>query len=138
MPSDRNRMSRAGDYVLGLMDEAERERAEHDLEIDPAFRDAVLKLAERIHAFDRFEPPPGQPDEEWRQIAQRLAGLPQMHAGRPQETQQEQSASRAKPVIGASPQPIGIGLHTTGGRRGLFIVFALAAAFALGFLVGRL
>ena len=32
-----DRMDRAGRYVLGLMDDDERERAERDLEIDPAF-----------------------------------------------------------------------------------------------------
>ena len=43
MTGEADRMSRAGSYVLGLMDEADRERAERDLEIDPAFRDAVVR-----------------------------------------------------------------------------------------------
>ena len=45
-------MSRAGSYVLGLMGEAERERAERDLEVDAEFRDAVLHIAERLHLID--------------------------------------------------------------------------------------
>ena len=53
MASESDRIARAGDYVLGLMNDAERERAERDLEIDPAFRDAVVQLAERMHVFDR-------------------------------------------------------------------------------------
>ncbi len=48
-----DRMDRAGRYVLGLMDDDERERAERDLEIDPAFRDAMMVIAERMHVFDR-------------------------------------------------------------------------------------
>ena len=47
-----DRMDRAGRYVLGLMDDDERERAERDLEIDPAFRDAMMVIAERMHVFD--------------------------------------------------------------------------------------
>ena len=38
MANDPDQMTRAGNYVLGLMDGKERERAEHDLEIDPGFR----------------------------------------------------------------------------------------------------
>ena len=53
-----DRMDRAGRYVLGLMDDAERERAERDLEIDPAFRDAMVEIAERMHVFDHMPAPP--------------------------------------------------------------------------------
>lgn len=132
MSADRNRMARAGDYVLGLMDEAERERAERDLEIDPAFRSAVLELAGRMHVFDRSALPTGQPEEQWQQIARHIAGLPQMHPAQPGSSRQ------AKPVIGTSPQPIGKGLHATGDWRGFVIALGLLAAFALGYLAGRL
>lgn len=56
MASESDRIARASDYVRGLMNDAERERAERDLEIDPAFRDEVVRLAERMHVFDRAEP----------------------------------------------------------------------------------
>ena len=39
MASESDRIARAGDYVLGLMNDRDRQRAERDLEIDPAFRD---------------------------------------------------------------------------------------------------
>ena len=78
MASESDRIARAGDYVLGLMNDTERERAERDLEIDPAFRDAVVQLAERMHVFDRAEPAGG--DERWKLITQRLAELPQMRS----------------------------------------------------------
>ena len=39
--SDRDRIDRAHSYVRGLMDPAERERAERDMEVDAEFRDAL-------------------------------------------------------------------------------------------------
>ena len=60
--TDGDRMERAGNYVLGLMDDSERERAERDLEIDPSFRDAVVEIAERMHVFDRTAAPDKTPD----------------------------------------------------------------------------
>jgi len=59
MASESDRVARAGDYVLGLMNDRDRERAERDLEIDPAFRDTVMRLAERMHVFDRTGRPSG-------------------------------------------------------------------------------
>ena len=86
MASESDRVARAGDYVLGLMNDRERERAERDLEIDPAFRDTVMRLAERMHVFDRAGRPSGGSDR-WRLISQRIAELPQMRAvGRDEDT----------------------------------------------------
>src|SRR3954470_2700568 len=75
--TDGERFSRAGSYVLGLMGEADRERAERDLEVDPAFRDAVFKVAERMHKIElpRVE---GGPANDWKRIAMHIAGMPQM------------------------------------------------------------
>ena len=128
MPGDRHRMSRAGDYVLGLMEEAERKRAERDLEIDPAFREAVLTLAARLYAFRSSEP--RVDDEQWRQVARHIAGLPQMR-------DPPQSVPRAKPVLGGAPRPVGRALHAIGGGRGLIVALGLMAAFALGYLSAR-
>ena len=61
-----DRMDRAGRYVLGLMDDEERERAERDLEIDSAFRDAMVEIAERMHLFDRFPAADETPQDHWR------------------------------------------------------------------------
>lgn len=74
-------IARAGDYVLGLMNDAEREPAERDLEIDPDFRDAVVQLAERLHIFDRAEGArwPCPAIIGWL-VIQRLAELPQMRS----------------------------------------------------------
>ncbi|WP_245462924.1 hypothetical protein [Mesorhizobium sp. M7D.F.Ca.US.005.01.1.1] len=101
MAGESDRIARAGDYVLGLMNDKDRERAERDLEIDPAFRDAVVRLAERMHVFDRAEPADGE--KRWKQITQRIADLPQMRTS-------GLSDARSPTVIRSLPQrPHGIG-----------------------------
>jgi anti-sigma factor RsiW len=125
MASDSDRMARAGDYVLGLMDDRERQRAERDLALDPAFRDAVVRLAERMHVFDRSRPSDGE--ERWRLITRRIAEMPQMHLDGPH------TDGLKRPVIPGRP-PYAIGLRVLGGRRGLLTALALVAAFVLGYI----
>ena len=130
MVGERDRIGRAGDYVLGLMSDTDRERAERDLEIDPAFRDAVLQLAERMHMFDRVEKP-ALPANHWALVTQRLAELPQMRS--------VGLGNDAKPVIRSlSRPPYGVGVHSLGGRRGFVVAIVLIVVFALGYVVGRL
>jgi len=132
MVGERDRIARAGDYVLGLMNDTDRERAERDLEIDPAFRDAVLQLAERMHVFDRAEKP-ALPANHWALVAQRLAELPQMRS--------VGLGNDAKPrtvIRSLSRSPYGVGVHSLGGRRGAVIAIVLIAVFALGYFVGKL
>ncbi|TPL12600.1 hypothetical protein FJ938_01665 [Mesorhizobium sp. B2-4-14] len=128
MAGEGDRIARAGDYVLGLMNDTERERAEHDLEIDPAFRDAVVRIAERMHLFDR-----GRPAEEadrWKLITTRIAELPQMRSA---------GLDDVKPVVhGLARKPHGFGVHCLGGRCGMIIAAALIAVFVFGYLMGRL
>ncbi len=78
LSADGDKLARAGSYVLGLMSEADRERAERDLEIDPAFRDAVLSIAERMQALDFAPQKDMAPAERWKLIAERINELPQM------------------------------------------------------------
>lgn len=127
-----DRTARAGDYVLGLMNDAERERAERDLEIDPAFRDAVVQLAERMHMFDRAEKPGGLPGNHWQLVTQRLAELPQMR------TSGLGNAGSPAVIRGLPQRPHGIGLHALGGRRGFAVAIGLIVAFGLGYLAGKL
>jgi hypothetical protein len=130
MAGESDRIARAGDYVLGLMNDAERERAERDLEIDPAFRDAVVQLAERMHIFDRAEP--AEVKERWKQITQRIGDLPHMRTSGLSDV-----GSRAV-IRSLSQRPHGVGLHTLGGRRGFVVVVGLIAAFVLGYLFAKL
>ena len=130
MASESDRIARAGDYVLGLMNDRDRQRAERDLEIDPAFRDTVLRLAERMRVFDDAAPV----DDRWKLVSQRIADLPQMRLAALGEAE-------AKPpvVIHRLERPAyGVGVHSLGRRRGTVIAIALATAFALGYLAGQL
>ncbi|RTL95505.1 MAG: hypothetical protein EKK31_29520 [Hyphomicrobiales bacterium] len=135
MSSESDRVARAGDYVFGLMNDRERARAERDLEIDPAFRDTVLRFAERLRALDPAAP--GGDGNRWELVTQRLAELPQMQA---------RLAGLAPPESEPPPamihrlerKPYGVGLHSLGGRLGFVIALALLTAFALGYVVGTL
>lgn len=131
MASENDRIARAGDYILGLMSDRERERAERDLEVDPAFRDAVVRLAERMHIFDRAGTPDDSAEDRWKLITQRIAELPQM---RPASLD---GGETERPVIRTLARPPhGTGLHALGGRRGMLIALGLAVAFALGYAAG--
>ena len=99
-------MSRAGSYVLGLMDEADRERAERDLEIDAEFRDAVVRIAERLHLIDLGPAPEPDAADQWKLLAQRISEMPHMrppgaHAGSDAGRHGKPVADRARPACRA-------------------------------------
>lgn len=116
-------MKRAANYVLGLMDVIERARAERDLEVDPDFRAAVLRVTERMHLLD-LKPDTASADA-WRSIAARITELPQMR-GSPSPT--------VGPSQGAAPT--GISLHSVSGPRGRLIAIGLITACAVGYVAG--
>ena len=134
-----DRMGRAEDYVLGLMTETERVRAERDMALDPEFRDCVLELARKLQRLHDTRRPEKSADEAWNEIAERIAELPQMAgvARAPQQEGGRQQARPAKPRV-VRRRPVGHGLHETGGGRGLVLVLGIAAVFAIGYLVGYL
>lgn len=154
-----DRIDRAERYVLGLMDDEERERAERDLEVDPAFREAMVEMADRMHVFNRA-PAAGetQPDA-WRLVKERIAAMPQMRAAETDwkaqsgRTAPDGEAPPDKPVAfgrrrsdrlhamtapETPPRRVGMGLHSVPGRRALALALALIAAFALGYVAGVL
>lgn len=130
MTSDADRMARAGNYVLGLMDPAERERAERDLERDAAFRDAVLRIAERLRLVGAS--PNEAADMRWSAISAKIGELPQMRGKKFSES--------GKPVLQPPAPParrtVGVGLHSVSVWRGLVVAVALIAAFVLGYAIG--
>jgi anti-sigma-K factor RskA len=129
MPGENSRVARAGDYILGLMSDAERERAERDLEVDAAFRDTVMQMAERMRVFDRAAPDTDPPDDDrWKFIAGRIAELPQM-----QFSVAGGSTTRAADSSRTGRFSL---LSTTGGHV-LAIGASLILAFALGYLAGK-
>ncbi|EHK59394.1 hypothetical protein [Allomesorhizobium alhagi] len=125
MIDEGDRLARAGHYVLGLMDDEERERAERDLERDGAFRDAVLRLAERMHVLDADPAPDGR----WRAISERIAELPQMRGVAP-------AVALAAQQIAGRAAIRRIGLHSIPGWRAVLAAACLIAAFALGYVAG--
>src|SRR5688572_9107878 len=114
MGAEGERSKRAGDYVSGLMNETERARAERDLEMDPAFREAVLRIAEEVRLFDR----PASPDENsqrWNRVMQRIAQLPQMR--------EVDTTGLAEPPHSDSRRHVpGASLRTLPSRRAIFVV----------------
>jgi anti-sigma-K factor RskA len=127
MMDEGDRLARAGHYVLGLMDDEERERAERDLERDGAFRDAVLSIAERMHVLDTGPAPDGR----WRAISERIAELPQMRGVAPYRI------LPVAPQIAAPKTTIHrVGLHSIPGWRAVLMAACLIAAFALGYIAG--
>lgn len=138
-----DRMDRAGRYVLGLMDDEERERAERDLEVDPAFRNAMVEIAQRMHVFDRMPAPEKPSADVWRLIKEKIAALPQMRAApaaepAPQATFGRRRSDRMRSTIVAetSSKTVGVGLHSVPGPRALMLALCLVAAFALGYVAG--
>ena len=129
MPLDAERLARAGNYVLGVMNAEERERAEHDLETDPAFRDAVVEVAERMHLFDL--PQPGHAVDRWRDVAARIGEMPHLRAV-------PGAADTPARHVPRHRRPIGRGAHETGTGRARAIAIAIAVTFALGYVAGRL
>lgn len=131
MTGEGDRIARASDYVLGLMNERDRERAERDLEIDPAFRNAVMQLAERMHLFDRAGNDAETASRPWQDIAAHIAAMPQM------PPLNQDRMGNATSVIDDPRPPIGIGLQALPSRLAVSVAAGLIIAFALGYLAGR-
>jgi anti-sigma-K factor RskA len=127
MIDEGDRLGRAGHYVLGLMDDEERERAERDLERDGAFRDAVLRLAERMHVLDAGPAPDGR----WQAISERVAEMPQMRGLAPAAT-----LTAAQQIAGRKAAIRRLRSHSVPGWRAALMAASLIAAFAVGYFAG--
>lgn len=131
MTGSGERMARASEYVLGLMNDRDRERAERDLEIDPAFRDAVMQLADRMRIFEHVDA--GLEDNRWRLVADHIATLPQMRLS------SLDGSDRLPPPAAGTPTPPRLtALPGAAGARAWWIAAAIALAFAFGYAAGRL
>lgn len=129
--NDTDRLARAGNYVFGLMDEAERERAERDLERDASFRDAVMEIAER-QRLARLGEAPGM-EGRWQAVSAQLAGMPQMQALQNELKPAVASPAAAKePPSGAMPSR----LDRSTVLRLAMLATALLTAFMLGYVMG--
>lgn len=133
----KDRMTRAEDYVFGLMDEQERARAERDMAVDAEFRDCVMVLAERLRRLREPEGPISISDDAWNEISERIAAMPQMAGG--------EAAARLAALGVPAPDSSRKGFlrvkrpfaHQFGGWRGGIVAGALAAAIVVGYLAGQ-
>lgn len=126
MSSDSDRYGRAGDYVMGRMEPAERERAERDLERDPQFREAVLRLSERIRRSDVVA------DRElWQAVETGLSNLPQMRAAVPAAASTDIKSRRRSDsaVVPSQPQA---------SWKSTLLVAGVAAACGASYVAGDL
>ena len=124
MSSDSDRYGRAGDYVMGRMEPAERERAERDLECDPQFREAVLRLSERIRRSDVVA------DRElWRAVEAGLGNLPQMRAAIPAVPGSTGRTRTRSDAVPSRPHPLA-------GWRGALLMGGVAVACGASYVAG--
>jgi anti-sigma-K factor RskA len=123
MRGESDRLSRAGSFVLGLMSEADRQRAERDLVVDPAFREAVLKFAERLQVLDVVPHKELGGAEQWRLVATQIGEMPQMR-----RVVEDGTAPAGKVWA------VGRGLLSRRSRQAVYAA-SLIAAFAAGYLV---
>ena len=122
MSSDTDRMARAGNYVMGLMDADERERAERDLERDQSFRDAVLRTAERLQMFSQ---PDASAVTRWNEVSSHLSALPQMRG------------TMRSMGIPLAPRPQAVTWRRSRPLTAALGLVVLVATFALGYIAGQ-
>jgi len=135
MTGNDERMGRASAYVLGLMDDDARERAERDMLTDPEFLACVARLANRMRSRPAAAP------ETWEAIARHIADLPQMKGMKDGAAPAPEAAAawpeRAAPhlrklrVIGSSPSALG-------GLRGSIVAASVLVALCIGYAGGLL
>ena len=124
MSSAEDRIARAGEYVLGLMDEDERRRAEADIATDAAFANEVARFADQFEALQANLEPDEATDELWQAIAARLDQKGGLHS----------AADTSDDV--AAPLPARRSSRFEGWRNAL-LAACLVAAFGLGYLGGQ-
>jgi anti-sigma-K factor RskA len=107
---------------MGRMGPTERERAERDLERDPKFREAVLRLAERLRRADS-----GADAALWQSVEAGLSSLPQMRA-----VVAPSARETAPPRASTERRAAG----PLGGWKGALIVAGVAAACGASYLAG--
>lgn len=136
--TSQERTMRAGDYVLGLMDEADRARAERDMTIDPEFREAVWSLAQRLEALDRSAPLEPVSDTLWSRIEAGTAGTSQQT--RLELVQSDMAASGTPLTAPDRHGVLGLRRPMSGffrGARGTALAATMLAACALGYVIGQ-
>jgi anti-sigma-K factor RskA len=120
MSTEDDRLARAGDYVLGLMDEAERARTERDMAGDPALRAAIERLSAQMAALDDTAGRDPVPEGLWPAIEARLDSADVVEAPPPAI---DLAGRRAAPARASAWRPA-------------LMAASLAAALGVGYLAG--
>lgn len=81
--TDEDRKALAGEYVLGLLDDAARADVELRMADDPALRKMVLALAHQMNKLDAALPADPVPSDLWNRIKGRIGGVTQDGAPAP-------------------------------------------------------
>jgi anti-sigma-K factor RskA len=97
MSEQSERMERVGNFVLGLMDEAERRAAEAAMRTDPEFRQAVEAFSRSMSPLDLAAAPDPVPAGMWDKVAAATAGLAQDTVAQP--------AATVVPITNTAPRP---------------------------------
>lgn len=135
--TSRDRMTRAEDYVFGLMNEQERARAERDMQVDPEFREYVTVLAERLRRLHRTREGSPVADTDWNEITTRLSQMPQMGGG---DVGTRMAGFGLPAPDGEAKGLLRIrrpGAQQLAGWRGTVVALALAAAMVAGYIAGQ-
>ncbi len=125
MSGDSDRYGRAGDYVMGRMEPAERARAERDLERDPKFREAVLRLSGQIGRRDAVAR-----SDMWQAVEAGLNSLPQMRGAASTRPSRAVPARRRAERADAPPHPLA-------GWKGALLMAGVAAACGASYVAGN-
>jgi anti-sigma-K factor RskA len=133
MTSDRDTDARAGEFVLGVADEADMARMEHEFQTDPEFARAVVQWRERLSALDRAAAPVEASSALWERIRHSVTTTPARQVPKAADRLpiwQSLSFWRGSALAGALASlllAIGLGAVLTGTTRSPVVVAILEA-----------
>jgi len=84
MRTDGATRARIGDYLLGLMDDADRLQFEQEMSQDAGLKAAVDRFAGKLSSLDQTVQPAAVPPDLWDKIAAGIADVPQTETVRPE------------------------------------------------------
>ncbi len=120
MSDETDRLARAGEYVLGLLDGPARKEAEAALLSDPQFRQAVENFARAMSRLDLTVEPTAVPAGMWERIASEVAETPQQKPPAPALVASRGRTARTPSAIWrryamAASLALGVGIGYLGG-----------------------
>jgi anti-sigma-K factor RskA len=122
----------AGEYVLGVLEDAERAVAEKRAHDDPSFAAAIRLWELRLGPLHELVPPLAPPKPVWPAVAERLDSVPQ-----PERPRRRELAKAVAAVSeGSGPNAADLGRRIRRWRAAAIVAGAVAASLA-AFLVAQ-